>query len=568
MRRFIWIIGIFTVVAGAVWYGFGHSTSNASTEQSWRTATVERGSIVAAVNATGTINPTATAIVGSQVSGQVLEILADYNSNVKAGDILARLNAEQTRAKLDGAKADFAQSSAQSLIQKAQIEKVRADIERSAATKADALANGRKADAVLADAEKTLARQTELKNRGIASEVTLQQAQTLALTQRAAKDQALAQVRSVDAQIQSLAAELKVAETQVLSSQAQIAQKEAMVRQIEVDIRNSDIRSPVDGVVIQRSIELGQSVAASLQAPTLFLVAQDLTKIEIYANVDEADVGRVLSGQQVTFSVTAFPSREFQGLVKTVRLGSQSVQNVVIYTAVIDVANADLALKPGMTATLRIFTERRENILRVSNAALRWRPPGEQTPATSAAAPPALPNPFSAAPPASGQNTGGQGQQRQILDRLASDLKLDESQKKQLEEIAREVRQTTQGSTDTPEGRRERGRAIAAGIADKLKPLLKGEQIARFEVLQAERSAARATGQGAAGQGSGQPAIGVASRLYISDADGKPVLTPIRLGATDGTNTEVLTGVTEGQKAIIGTSVKAKSGGASGPRLF
>jgi HlyD family secretion protein len=347
MRRFIWIIGLFTVVAGAVWYGFGHSSSKASTEQSWRTATIERGSIIAAVNATGTINPTATAIVGSQVSGQVLEILADYNSNVKAGDILARLNAEQTRARLDGAKADFAQSNALNLIQKAQIEKVRADIERSSATKADALANGRKADAVLADAEKTLARQTELKNRGIASEVTLQQAQTLALTQRAAKDQALAQVRSVDAQIQSLAAELKVAETQVLSSQAQIAQKEAMVRQIEVDIRNSDIRSPVEGVVIQRNIELGQSVAASLQAPTLFLVAQDLTKIEIYANVDEADVGRVLSGQQVTFSVTAFPAREFQGRVKTVRLGSQSVQNVVIYTAVIEVANTDLALKPG-----------------------------------------------------------------------------------------------------------------------------------------------------------------------------------------------------------------------------
>ena len=560
MKRFVWITGLLCVAAGVVWYGFSHSPSSASTEQSWRTATVERGSIIAAVNATGTINPTATAIVGSQVSGQVLEILADYNSNVKAGDILARLNAEQTRAKLDGAKADLAQANALNLIQKAQVEKVRADIERSAATKADALANGRKADAVLSDAEKTLARQTELKNRGIASAVTLQQAQTAALTQRAAKDQALAQVRSVDAQIQSLAAELKVAETQVLSSQAQIAQKDAMVRQIEVDIRNSDIRSPVEGVVIQRSIELGQSVAASLQAPTLFLVAQDLTKIEIYANVDEADVGRVLSGQQVTFSVTAFPAREFHGIVKTVRLGSQSVQNVVIYTAVIDVANADLALKPGMTATLRIFTERRENILRVSNAALRWRPAGDQPPATSAAAPPALPNPFSVAPPAGGgQNAGGQGQQRQMLDRLASDLKLDDGQKKQLEDIAREVRQTTQGSMETPEGRRERGRAIAAGIADKLKPLLKGEQVARFEALQAERLAARAAGQ---------TAVGVPARIYLSDTEGQPVLTPIRLGATDGTNTEILTGATEGQKAIVGASAKTKSGAASGPRLF
>jgi HlyD family secretion protein len=562
MRRLLLLIGAVALAGGAVWYGVGQSRSSATAEIAWRTATVERGSIIAAVSATGTINPTATAIVGSQVSGQVLEILADYNSNVKAGDILARLNAEQTRAKLDGARADLAQARAQLEIQKSQIDKVRADVMKLSATRADAMANVKKADATVADAQKTLERQTALNSRQIASEVTLQQARLQSQTQAAVRDQAMAQIRVVDATEQSLAAELKVSQSQLLSIDAQIAQRDAVVRQIEYDIRNSEIRSPVDGIVIQRNIELGQTVAASLQAPTLFLVAQDMTKIEIYANVDEADVGRVKDGQDVTFTVTAFPAREFSGKVKTVRLGSQTLQNVVIYTAIIEVPNTDLALKPGMTATLRIFTERRENVLRLSNAALRWRPPGEQ-PNAAPAPPAAMPNPFSAAPPAGGPPSGGQGGQgqgRQMLDRIAMELKLDDQQKKDLEAISREVRQTVaaSGAADTPEARRERGRMIATQIADRLQLLMKGDQIALFETWRAERAGARAAG-----------ANGVPGRIYLIDAESKSVLTSVRLGATDGTNTEIISGIAEGQKAIIGGGAKVKSSGfGGGPRIF
>jgi HlyD family secretion protein len=563
MRRLLLLIGAVALAGGAVWYGVGQSRSSATAEIAWRTATVERGSIIAAVSATGTINPTATAIVGSQVSGQVLEILADYNSNVKAGDVLARLNAEQTRAKLDGARADLAQARAQLEIQRSQIDKVRADILKLSATRADAMANVKKADATVADAQKTLERQTALNNRQIASEVVLQQARLQSQTQAAVRDQAMAQIRVVDATEQSLAAELKVSQSQLLSIDAQIAQRDAVVRQIEYDIRNSEIRSPVDGIVIQRNIELGQTVAASLQAPTLFLVAQDMTKIEIYANVDEADVGRVKDGQEVTFTVTAFPAREFSGKVKTVRLGSQTLQNVVIYTAIIEVPNTDLALKPGMTATLRIFTERRENVLRLSNAALRWRPPGEQ-PNAAPAQPAAVPNPFSAAPPAGGPpgggNSGGQGQGRQFLERIATELKLDEAQKKELETIARDVRQTAAaaGPADTPEARRERGRQTAMQIGERLKPQLRGEQITLFEAWLAERAGTRAAG-----------ANGVPGRIYTVDAEGKAALTTVRLGATDGTNTEIISGIAEGQKAIIGGGTKARpSGFGGGPRIF
>jgi HlyD family secretion protein len=244
--------------------------------------------------------------------------------------------------------------------------------------------------------------------------------------------------------------------------------------------------------------------------------------------------------------------------VKTVRLGSQTVQNVVIYTAIIEVENRDLALKPGMTATLRIFTERKENILRISNAALRWRPPGEQPP-PAAAVQPAQPNPFSVAPAGGppGQ-PGGQNAQRQMLERFAVELKLDEAQKKQLDGFAREARQAAaaEGPVETPEARRERGRKVAAAIGERLKPILRADQLPLYEMWIAERAAQRAG------------SAGVPGRIYLLDADGKPALAQVRLGATDGTNTEIVSGAQEGQKAVIGGGAKAKSGGAGPPRIF
>ena len=153
-------------------------------------------------------------------------------------------------------------------------------------------------------------------------------------------------------------------------------QREAALRQIEVDLRNTDIRSPVEGVVIQRSIELGQTVAATYQAPTLFLIADDLHRMEIAANIDETDVGRIRPGQRASFGVTAYPGREFVGTVRQVRLSSSTVSNVVIYTAVVSIENPHLELLPGMTANLRIETDAREGVTRVPNAALRWRPAG------------------------------------------------------------------------------------------------------------------------------------------------------------------------------------------------
>jgi len=286
----------------------------------YKLAAVDRGSIVAVVNATGTINPITTVIVGSQLSGQVVEILADYNDQVKAGQVVARLNSDQIHFRLDAAKADIAQMRATQTVREVEA----------------------------ADAERVYQRQSALRTTGATSEASFDAARTKA--------------ESARAQLQVIA--------------AQILQREATLRQIEVDLHNTDIRSPVEGVVIQRSIELGQTVAATYQAPTLFLIADDLHRMEIAANIDETDVGRIKPGQRARFSVNTYPGREFTGAVKQVRLGSTTVSNVVIYTAVVSIENPHLELLPGMTANLRIETDARQDVRRVPNAALRWRPAG------------------------------------------------------------------------------------------------------------------------------------------------------------------------------------------------
>jgi HlyD family secretion protein len=349
--------------------------SGAPAQPSYRLAQAVAGDIVATVSATGTINPNTTVIVGSQLSGQVVELLADYNSNVQAGQLVARLNSDQIRAKLDAARADLEQARAMKLVQEAQIERVHADTEKARAAEAEMDAQIARSEALLTDAERTFQRQSELHARGVTTEVAHDSARTTRDAQRASLVSVKAQLSSARAQLVGLAADRRTAEARLAAATAQIAQREATVRQIEVDLRNTDIRSPVSGVVVRREVELGQTVAASLQSPTLFLVADDLRRMEISANIDEADVGRIKPGQRATFTVSAFPGRTFEGTIKQVRLGSQTIQNVVIYTAIVSIENPNLELLPGMTATLRIETDRRDAVVQVPNAALRWRPP-------------------------------------------------------------------------------------------------------------------------------------------------------------------------------------------------
>jgi HlyD family secretion protein len=361
-------------VAGALGFVLWKPTGGNASDQAYRLGAVDRGPITASVRATGTLNPVTTVLVGSQLSGQVVEILADYNTPVKEGQVVARLYAEQIKSRRDAALADLAQAKADLDTKRAQIDKARSSLQRAEAQADDLQAQRDRTQAQLAEAQRNLDRQRELTTRAVGTQTALEQAGTQVDIQKANLVSAEAQIASNKAEAEGLKADLALAEAGVKSAEAIILQRQAKLKDIEIDLARTAIKSPVDGVVVKRDIELGQTVAASLSAPTLFTIAQDLREIDIYANIDEADVGRLKDGQKVTFTVNAYPNRAFEGSVRMIRLAAQTVQNVVTYTAVIGVRNMDQALLPGMTANLQIVTDEREDVLRIPNAALRFRP--------------------------------------------------------------------------------------------------------------------------------------------------------------------------------------------------
>jgi HlyD family secretion protein len=551
MRR--WLIALLIVAAAAAIgsrYLLDFSANTAET--SYRFARVDRGPILATVNSTGTINPVTTVIVGSQLSGQVVEILADYNSEVKAEQVVARLNSDQIRARLDAARADLEQVRAQRLVTEAQIERAGSEIERAKSTEADAKAQIDRAEALLADAERLFQRQNELQSRGFAATAALDTARSQRDAQRAAAAQARAALAGSIAQQQSLAADRKMAQAQLATVSAQILQKEAVVRQIEVDLRNTEIRSPVSGVVIQRNIELGQTVAASLQAPTLFLIADDLRRMEISANVDESDVGNVREGQRATFTVNAFPGRTFEGRVKQVRLGSQTVQNVVIYTAIISVENPRHELKPGMTATLRIETERRDDVIRIPNAALRWRPPVPQVDTST-------PTPLAVDQAPRGNDAGpGRRAMQEYVAAIRSELDLSSSQRERLDGLLAEQRRGFGGLAAEPDLAMRRAKFVEMrrGLETSIADLLTPNQRTKFQAIVDRFSMTSTNREGQAG------------RAYVVGSDGKPQQIGLRLGATDGGVTEIITGQLEaGREVIIGGGPRTSDPSRTPPRF-
>ena len=547
MRR-LFIIG-FAIVAGmaALLYFFPGS-DGAPAEGAYRLAKAERGELVARVNATGTVNPITTVIVSSQLSGQVVEILTDYNSEVKENQVVARLNSDQIRAKLDAARADLEQMKATKLVQQGLIEKVRADTDRAHAALADTEAQVARNEALLADSERNFQRQTDLRSRGIASEAGLDTARTNRDAQQAALSSARAQVNSAKAQIAGLAADLQVAQANLEAVKAQADQRAAGVRQIEVDLRNTEIRSPVSGVVVQRNVELGQTVAASLQAPTLFLIADDLRHMEIAASIDETDVGRITPGQQVSFTVTAYPGRTFEGKVKQVRLGSQNVQNVVIYTTIISIENPQRELLPGMTANLRVETDRRDNVVRIPNAALRWRPP-------SLTAEPA--GAVTGSEQAPGMRRGGPnagGNIAELVDTVKDEIKPEPEQIKEIDAALADMRKTlAAGDEQEPAARRERARAARGDFEARIIAVLDAPQRAKFDEIKT-RLAER-----------GNRAIQT-GRVFVIGRDGKPQGVTLRIGATDGGFTEVVSGLEAGRNVVIGGGPRAETP-ARGPRF-
>jgi HlyD family secretion protein len=316
---------VFTVVALLLVGGAGFAywrMGNSTQESPYLTVPASKGNIRQVVSSTGTLQAVTTVIVGSQVSGTIGKLNADFNTKVTKGDVVAELDQSKFKARVDETRANL--SAAQASMAKSKV--------------------------AVEDADRTLKRIKELKQRELVSQSELDAAQT-----------------AYDA-----------AKSQLNVSQAQVGQAQAAMNQASIDLGYTIIRSPVDGMVISRNVDVGQTVAASLSAPTLFTIANDLTKMEVHTNVDEADVGNVSEGQEVTFTVDAHPQRRFRGKVHQVRNAPQIIQNVVTYNAVVRINNKELLLKPGMTANVQFLVSEKEDVLTVPNMALRFRLPEDK----------------------------------------------------------------------------------------------------------------------------------------------------------------------------------------------
>lgn len=340
----------------------------------YRTATVERGDIEATISATGNPNAVVTVQVGSQVSGNIKELYADFNTKVKKGQLVASIDPEIFVAKVNQAKGNLDNARAAVLNARAMLQKTEADIANARASLEVAKANVAKAKVAVLDAQIKLRSRINLFKEGGISAEERDSAQATYDSNLAALEAAKALDQAAGYTLRAAQAQHEVTMAQIAAAEAQVKQNEAALKQAQVDLDHTYIRAPVDGTVVSRNVDVGQTVAASLSAPTLFLIAQDLTKMQVDTNVDEADIGKVRVGQPATFTVDAYPYETFEGKVVQIRRAAINVQNVITYNAVIAVANPDLKLFPGMTASVKILVDRRENVFKIPNAALRFRP--------------------------------------------------------------------------------------------------------------------------------------------------------------------------------------------------
>ncbi|MDP3598750.1 MAG: efflux RND transporter periplasmic adaptor subunit, partial [Nitrospirota bacterium] len=317
MRRAVLIIGVLAI--GLVIGGYVFFNGERKVPVRYRTAMVERGPVISLVTATGTINPVVSVQVGTQVSGMIKSLHADFNSVVKAGDIVALIDPEPFRARRDQASSNLEMS-------KANVARAKTD---------------------LAQRKRELDRVKSLVAQQFVSENDVDVAAT----------------------------NFQGAEAQVNVAGAQVKQAEAVLNSAELELKYTVIRSPVNGIVVARNVEVGQTIAASFATPNLFLIALDLTKMQVDTNVSESDIGGIAEGKEATFTVDAYPGYQFSGTIRQVRLAPINVQNVVTYNVVVAVDNQDLRLKPGMTANVSIVVAQRDSVLKVPNAALRFTPP-------------------------------------------------------------------------------------------------------------------------------------------------------------------------------------------------
>lgn len=460
----------------------------------YRFGEVERGAITRSVSASGTMQALVTVDVGSQISGLVRDVRADFNDPVRQGQVLAVIDPQTFQSRVAQAQAD-----------------VQAGV-----------ASLRQAEATLANAQADYNRKRQLVDQGVYSPSVLDQSQ----------------------------AAFRQAQAGVTSARARIAQANAALRSQRVDLGRTTIVSPINGIVVDRKVEPGQTVAASFQAPVLFTIAQDLSKVEVKISVDEADVGQVQEGQMVRFTVDAFPDDNFEGVVTQVRKQPTTEQNVVAYTVIAEADNPQGKLLPGMTANADIIIERKPNVLKVPAAALRWSPPDMQARPT-VGGPPGMGGGQGFGPGGGGGQRNAQGGQRGMMGaRVVEQLGLNAAQRKQWEAIQADTRTKMQAAMAGGDRSqmRETVRKVQTEAFAKLEPSLNAEQKTKLAVLRATLQA----------QGGGRGAGGMRGGVVYVMKDGKPSPAPVRVGATDGTSTEIVGPLKAGDEVIVGGGPKPK----------
>lgn len=510
---------VVVVAAGSVYlWGDALVASGSSDGPAFRTAQIERGNVDATVNASGSLKARITVEVGAQVTGQIRDLLVDYNSRVKRGDVLARIDPQPFEARVVEARADLKVAEATVGMQAARIVALTAET--------------RAAVAALSAARRAYDRRRNLLAKRI--------------TSRADYDKALQEYERARANLAAARAKEVEQRAQLRIARAQVEQRKAVLQQREIDLAHTVIRAPVAGIVIARQVDKGQTVSAATTAPTLFRIAGDLTRMQVEVGVDEADIGRIQEGQKTSFTVDTFPGQRFPGTVIQVRKEPKEVQSVVTYTVMISADNPDNRLLPGMTANVTFFVSQRRNVLKVSNAALRFRPPGAAAPGR-----PGRPSPQ--------MLKAMREAQKNAWNRVVKRLGLTMDQQKRIRaleaELRDEMRKVFRGMAMSPDPKRLRSvvREMRKRRRTGILQILKPAQREKYAAMEAERRNRHV-----------RPAT-----LYRIGANGQPEPVPILIGATDGAFTEIVAAtVKEGDSVISGIRrAVGRSGRTSRPRF-
>jgi HlyD family secretion protein len=368
--RFVVVAALFC----GLMVGLGYTYSQERSVPTFLTAAVERGSISTLVKASGTVEAVFSVDVSSQLSGRIADVFVNFNDTIKAGQPIAQIDPEIFSARVNEASAALRVARATAQLQKAALERANVTVVNAQTAKKLAEAQSAAAHARQDEVERDLQRKLQLARTGSVTERELSQVRALREAGAADLRATLEQIQMKAEAIAIAEAEQHMAEANLENAQAVVEQRQAALDQARLDLDRTVLRAPIDGIIIKRDVNPGQTVAVSLEAKTLFKIANDLREMEVHGKIDEADVGQLKVGQMAQFTVDAYPDRIFAGQVLQIRKSPEAVQNVVTYTTIISALNPDLLLLPGMTAQLRIVVSNTGGILKIPNQALRFRP--------------------------------------------------------------------------------------------------------------------------------------------------------------------------------------------------